>query len=357
MLKDYFCSLSAKLMVLVRILLFPFSILYDLVTRLRNRLFDLGLKPSVSFDLPVICIGNLSVGGTGKTLVTEHLIRLLSGTHRIATLSRGYGRSTKGIRIAVAGDTALTIGDEPYQLYKKFGEKITIAVGEERALAIPYLVDQFPDTNVILLDDAFQHRSVRPGFSILLTDYARPFYNDFLLPSGRLRESGKGAKRADCIVVTKCPPHLDEEEMMLMEASIRKLTDKPVFFSSLRYGEPRSFSGKELLDNKRVILVSGIANHVPLEEYVEANFTLMKHLIYRDHHNYSNRDVQSIRQMALHQQAVVLTTEKDQVKLQALLEESDMNQFFVLPIEPDFMKSGANFDAMVLDYVNRAVEQ
>jgi tetraacyldisaccharide 4'-kinase len=343
-------------MVLLRIFLFPFSILYNGITRLRNRLFDLGMKPSVSFDVPIISVGNLSVGGTGKTPVTEYLIRLLSAKYTIATLSRGYGRTTKGIRIAGKEDNAGTIGDEPFQLYKKFSAAVTVAVGEERALAIPYVLDQFPNTNLIVMDDAFQHRFVRPGFSILLTEYSNPFYDDFVLPSGRLRESRKGADRAHCVIVTKCPAHIGEEEMMEMEASIRKYADKPVFFSTLRYGGPRSFSDKEL-DNNRVVLVSGIANHLPLEEYVSANFKLTKHLVYKDHHHYSSSDIRAIKKAAAENNAVILTTEKDQVKISPMLQKIELDNFFVLPIEPDFMKSGSNFDAMVLDYVERASQQ
>ena len=192
-------------MILLRILLFPFSWLYYLITQIRNRLYDRGLKPSVKFELPVICVGNLTVGGTGKTPMIEHLIRLLQNRFKVATLSRGYGRATKGIRIAGPSENASTIGDEPFQFYTKFGKRITVAVGEERALAIPTILQECSDTQIILLDDGFQHRKVSPGFSILLTDYHRPFYNDFLLPSGRLRESRWGAERADVIVVTKCP--------------------------------------------------------------------------------------------------------------------------------------------------------
>ena len=160
----------------------------------------------------------------------------------MATLSRGYGRATKGIRIAGPSENATTIGDEPFQFYTKFGKRITVAVGEERALAIPTILQECSDTQIILLDDGFQHRKVSPGFSILLTDYHRPFYNDFLLPSGRLRESRWGAERADVIVVTKCPAHISEDRMIEIERSIRHYAKKPVFFTNIRYGDPTSFN-------------------------------------------------------------------------------------------------------------------
>src|SRR5688572_23478840 len=271
-------------MILLRILLFPFSGLYLLVTEIRNKLYDRRLKPSIKFDLPVICVGNLTVGGTGKTPMIEHLIRLLHPRYKLATLSRGYGRSTKGIRIATNHDDASTLGDEPYQFYTKFSKHIAVAVGEERALAIPTIVNERPETQVILLDDGFQHRRVRPGFSILLSDYHRPFYKDFLLPSGRLRESRWSANRADVIIVTKCPQEILEDEMIEIEKSIRHYAEKPVFFTNIRYGTPMSFHKSSMVASREVILVSGIGNVTPLVNYVKHNFNLIDHLEFRDHH-------------------------------------------------------------------------
>ncbi|HEY3429026.1 MAG TPA: tetraacyldisaccharide 4'-kinase, partial [Cyclobacteriaceae bacterium] len=173
-------------MSVLKFLLLPFAMLYDVVMNIRNRLYDMKLKPSTTFDIPVIGVGNLAVGGTGKTPMTEHLIRILSPQYKVVTLSRGYGRKTKGFRIANNQDNAFTIGDEPYQIYKKFSPPVHVTVGEERALAIPTILQELDDTNVIILDDAFQHRRVVPGLSILLTEYGRPFYEDHVLPYGRL---------------------------------------------------------------------------------------------------------------------------------------------------------------------------
>ena len=347
-------------MILLRILLFPFSWLYYLLSQVRNRLYDQGVKPSVSFEVPVICVGNLTVGGTGKTPMVEHLIRLLTARHKIATLSRGYGRTTKGFRIANDDDNASTLGDEPYQFYRRFGKNITVAVGEERALAIPLILQENSEINVVLLDDAFQHRRVTPAFSILLTDYYRPFYNDLLLPSGRLRESRWSARRADVIVVTKCPPDLSEDKRMGIERSIRQYAEKPVFFASIRYGLPKPFVHSGAKNIQQVILITGIANSRPLETYVEQNFGLVRHFVFGDHHQYTAKDIETFLRFAAHYPGVsFLTTEKDSVKLDIpLFHELIKGQpFFYLPIEMDFIKSGKDFDEMVLNVVGRGSKE
>lgn len=333
---------------LLRIILFPFAVLYDLVTRVRNRLYDLGLKPSVSFDVPVIAVGNLIVGGTGKTPMVEHLIRLFCKQVQVATLSRGYGRKTKGMRIANSLDNASTIGDEPFQLYNKFGDSILVSVGEDRALAIAHLMDQFPRIRLILMDDAFQHRRVKPSLSILLTDYHRPFFQDYLLPAGRLRESKIGAKRADAVVVTKCPEELSDDDRIEIEKSIRKFTDSPVFFAGILYGNPLSFGGHSFDLQEQVILVTGIASAGTLKNYIAARFTLVSHLEFPDHHNYTLSDIQKFKSL-INPNTSIVTTEKDMVKLDCEAFKSDLMglPFFYIPIEIDFIKNGEDFDALV----------
>jgi tetraacyldisaccharide 4'-kinase len=343
-------------MILLRILLFPFAWAYDLVTSLRNLLYDRGIKPSAKFDLPVLCIGNLSVGGTGKTPMVEHLIRLLYQDHNVATLSRGYGRKTKGFRIANHQDNALTLGDEPFQFFSKYKDRITVSVGEERALAIPTILQHNTNIGVILLDDAFQHRKVTPSLSILLSDYNKPFYDDFIFPAGRLRESKQNAARADVIVVTKCPPHLSEDAMMEIESSIRRYADKPIFFAAIRYGNPIPFSISAGAKVKDVILITGIANAKPLVDYVKHNFTLVDHLKFEDHHRYTLSDLQQFNALTVkHPEICFLTTEKDKVKLDTVHFQSQIRglSFFYLPIEIDFLKNGREFDEIVLNHVKR----
>ncbi len=346
-------------MILLRILLFPFSLILLLITNARNYLYDHGLKPSVKFELPVISVGNLTVGGTGKTPMIEHLIRILSNEFKIATLSRGYGRKSKGIRLASALESPLTLGDEPFQFYKKFGDRIIVAVGEERALAIPTILQEHPETDVVLLDDAFQHRRVSPSFNILLSDYNRPFYNDVLLPAGRLREGRQGAERADVVVVTKCPPEISDDEMIDIEKFIRRYVERPVFFTTIRYGNPLPFLNSNPLarPTQTVILVSGIASPKPLEDYVKQNFTLLKHLRFKDHHAYVTSEVEAMASELRHNQELsILTTEKDRVKLEMVEFYPTINKlpFFYLPIEIDFLKDGKDFDEIVLNHVKRA---
>lgn len=343
-------------MSVLKFLLLPFAMLYDVVMDIRNRLYDMKMYPSTSFDIPVISVGNLAVGGTGKTPMTEHLIRLLSPQYKIATLSRGYGRKTKGFRIAGVNDSAATIGDEPYQMFKKFSPTVGVTVGEERALAIPTILQELPETDIVVLDDAFQHRKVIPGLSILLTEYNRPFFNDHILPFGRLREGPEGAKRADAIVVTKCPSHLEEEEMMSMEHSFRKYTDKPVFFSKIRYSDPVPFGTAAKISSK-VILLTGIANAQILEAYISSNFALIKHFSFRDHYVFTVsdlNDVENILRKNEGEQVSIITTEKDKAKLdrEELKTHISKLPIFYLPIETEFLRNGKDFDALVASFIS-----
>lgn len=342
----------------LKFLLVPFAMLYDVIMNTRNRLYDLKIKPSVSFDVPVIGVGNLAVGGTGKTPMTEYLIRLLSPTNKIATLSRGYGRKTKGFRITNQQDTAATVGDEPFQMFRKYSPGVHVAVGEDRALAIPMILQELPDTAAIILDDAFQHRRVVPGFSILLTEYFNPFYNDNLLPYGRLREGPEGAERADVIVVTKSPEHLADDKMMEVEGALRKYTDKPVFFSKIRYGEPQPFGSSAKISHN-VILLTGIANASVLVEYVKRNFELLKHFSHRDHYDFKLSDLQDVQALFKEKQkggmeVSILTTEKDKAKLERTEFKPIMSilPIFYLPIEAEFLRNGKEFDALVLSFMN-----
>lgn len=304
-------------------LLFPFAVLYDVVTRFRNHLFDIGTKKSVTFDLPVINVGNLAVGGTGKTPHAAYLAQwLLSRNCQPALLSRGYGRKTKGYRLATPTDTADTLGDEPMQFYRTFGAKMPVAVGEDRVLAIPSILLENPEVHAIVLDDAFQHRYVSSSLNLLLTDFAKPFYEDFLLPMGRLREARKGAKRAHAVIVTKCPVSLSGAEQQQMAVRVRHYTattDTPVFFSYITYAAPTPvFETKLPIDFQKVVLFSGLANATPFAKAASEKYTLLHHFDFADHHRYSSADLQNIlqkyRQVA-DEKTIILCTEKDMVKL------------------------------------------
>jgi len=336
---------------MLRLLLFPFSIIYDLITRARNHLYNVGHKSSFRFDVPVISIGNLNAGGSGKTPMTEYIIRLLSPNHKLATLSRGYGRRSKGFRIANKKDNATTIGDEPYQMFLKFGNNVVVTVGEDRAFAIPNILQESDDFGAILLDDAFQHRAVNPDFSILLTEYSRPFTRDYILPAGNLRESRKGASRADVIVVTKCPSGKIDTDTLTSD--IREYAgNKPVFFTTLRYGNLISF-GSLSLPSGKVILVTGIANPDPLWDYLRTRYEIIKHFRFADHHSFTEADINDIHYDAQQLSDVcIVTTEKDMARLRSI-PSVVAHAWFYIPIEVEFLKNGSEFDTLVARQLKR----
>lgn len=334
-------------MKLLPVLLFPFAVIYDLVTRVRNSLYDRGMKPSATFEVPLIGVGNLAVGGTGKTPMVEYLIRLLRDDYRMATLSRGYGRATRGVRLAGDAESAKTIGDEPMQLFRKFGNDVVVAVGEERVFAVPHILDHHPDVNLVVLDDVFQHRRIQPAFQILLTDYRRPFVDDFLLPAGRLRESRDGATRADVVVVTKCPRSISDDDMQALTRSIRRYTPAPVFFSAVRYGEVRCVTSEGAALPENVVLVSGIAYAAPLEEYLRLGHRVAGHLRFGDHHRYTSQDIDRICAVAAGANAGVITTEKDLTKLDPAAFRTRSTALYVIPVEMEFLKNGREFDEIV----------
>lgn len=302
---------------LLRKIAFPISLVYALVVYLRNFLYDVGIFTSKSYATPTICVGNLSVGGTGKTPMTEYLIRELKG-HRTAVLSRGYKRKSKGFLLAMPQRTVLDLGDEPYQLYRKFPE-VAIAVDADRRNGVAQL-EEFIKPEVIVLDDAFQHRRIKPSFSILLTAYGNLYVDDWYLPTGNLRDSKKEAVRADIIVVTKCPDTLSDVERGLIKGKLRPKVHQQVLFASLKYHD-RVFDGNgksmELLDLKQrqVALVTGIAAPKPLVDHLTSLGIPFEHFAFGDHHHFSEKDM---RQFKGHE--IVLTTEKDFVRLEGRLE-------------------------------------
>jgi tetraacyldisaccharide 4'-kinase len=297
-------------------LLYPFGILYDGITAIRNRMFETGKKKSISFLIPTVVVGNLNLGGSGKTPMVEFLIELFVPHLKLATLSRGFGRKTRGFLLASDKLGPLEIGDEPFQIFEKFGSEVAVAVGEKRVLAIPEIIYHKPETDLILLDDAFQHRYVKGDYYILLTTFQNPFFGDRILPLGTLRENKTGAKRADLIVVTKCPDHISDSDKEFYREEINKIADVPVIFAGIEYGNPISIFNQQLGILKRVILVSGIANDQLFVSEVKKRFDVLETITFEDHHRYKEADLIKISDLVkMHGDCMVLTTEKDAVKL------------------------------------------
>jgi len=338
-----------------RPLLVPLSWLYAVVVGLRNKLFDWRILPSESFALPVISIGNLTVGGTGKTPFVEHLIRLLKDEHSVAFLSRGYKRKTRGYRLADTQSTARDIGDEPFQVWKKFPD-IHVAVDANRRRGIHRLCNDAhtADTDVILLDDAFQHRYVTPGLGILLMDFHRLPYDDALLPCGLLREPFGSKERADVVVVTKCPPSIRPIDFRIIQGRLGLRPWQRLFFATVRYGTLRP-SGRRLSTltaDSTVLLVTGIANPAPLVAELQRYTPHVHTLTYPDHHAYTSSDLQHIRDAWAALTAtdrLLITTEKDAARLADAL--PDMQ---VLPIEVAFLKDQEKtFNHYIKTYVRK----
>jgi len=329
-----------------RFLLFPFSILYAGVVRLRHFFYDRKWFSSVQFNLPVISVGNLSVGGTGKSPMIEYLVQLLKDDYKPAIVSRGYKRRTKGYVLANDKTTALEIGDEPMQFKLHFPD-IPVAVCERRIEAIPQLLQDRPDTSIVLLDDAFQHREIVPSFSILLTDYNNLFTRDFTLPTGDLRDLRSAYKRADIIVVTKCPHDLHNEQMKKIEGEINPLPHQDVLFASLEYESLYSLTEpqkkRELLPDTGVLLVTGIANPKPLKQRLQQQENGYEFLSFPDHHIFTIDDLRMIRkrfEVMNEKNKLILTTEKDAVRLFKFKDELNSLPIYVLPVRHHFLNEG-----------------
>ncbi len=321
-------------MQLLKKIAFPFSLMYALVVRIRNFLFDVGFFKSSSFSTPTICVGNLSTGGTGKTPMIEYLADLLKKKNKVAVLSRGYRRSTKGFILATATRSVEEIGDEPFQIFSKHSD-IVVAVDEDRCNGIRKL-QQSSNPDIILLDDAFQHRSVKPTFSILLTAYDNLYTKDWYLPTGNLRDSKRESRRANLIVVTKCPAKLNSEKQ---SGIIRILNPKPhqkIIFSAFSYDQDikgnSSFIVMDDLMGKRITLVTGIANPKPLVYYLENKGIGFEHLDFRDHHFFSSSEI-----ALLNSKAFVLTTEKDFARL-----KGKVTNLYFISVRHEFLDNGAS---------------
>jgi len=340
-----------------RILLLPFSLLYWLAIAIRNWLYNKKIIHSTSFGLPIICVGNLAVGGTGKSPMVEYLVRLLKHQFKVATLSRGYKRRTKGYALADHGSTALEIGDEPMQFHIKFPD-ISVAVGEQRLEAIPQLLHDRPGTQTIILDDGFQHRAIKAGLNILLTDYSNLFTRDFYLPAGDLRDLKSEYKRAELIVVTKCKPDLaiNEKEKIIKEIGLQN--GQTIFFSAIEYGQPYhilNHSGFSLTENTEVLLVSGIANPRPLKNLLEKHSKTYYMIQYSDHRIFTIDDLKEVRKRFKAIDAVnkiILTTEKDAVRLVKFNAEIADWPLYVVPVRHHFLYGeGDRFNQLVINFI------
>jgi len=339
------------------------SLVYGVITSVRNRLYDLKLIKSVGFDIPVISVGNITVGGTGKTPHTEYLIRLLKSSFRIAVLSRGYKRKSKGFLMVETTSDALLSGDEPLQIKRKF-PGVTVAVCENRVDGMRELLKEGPLPDVVLLDDAFQHRKIFAGIHIVLIDYNNPLQKDHMLPYGRLRESPVQLHRANIIIVTKCPEEIKPITRRIMAMDLALFPYQDMFFTTMVYGAlyplfPEA-PGPDLFSDtgrKCILLITGIASAEPLIQYVKNMAGEMEVMQFPDHHYYSEDDVLQVirkfRQMKSSEK-IIVTTEKDAVKLishQGLLKEV-RHALFGLPIEVKFLEQGENlFDKKIKAYV------
>lgn len=323
-------------------LLYPFSVVYGLIVFIRNKLFDFGLFKQKSFSIPIISVGNLSLGGTGKTPHIEFIIEKYNNSKKIAVVSRGYGRKTKGFRYVETTDNTMKSGDEPLQIKNKFND-IIVAVCENRVYAIEKILKEFPQTDLILLDDAFQHRYVKRDLNILLTSYQKPFWKDCVLPCGTLREFNTGFKRADMIIITKCPKvkNLKIPQNILI---------KPLFFSEIFFESPILVSGAF---SKKVIVITGIANDKHFIEYLKnEDYEIIHHFKFSDHHNFNATEIENINlEINKSPSLMILTTEKDYMRLKTFYKTTKNNLAYI-PI-----KVKLNKDLDFLSLCNKANHQ
>ena len=341
--------------ILFKGLLLPFSIVYGIAISIRNSLYSTGLLKSVAFNIPVIGIGNLCVGGAGKTPHVEYFIRLLSPYLNIGVLSRGYNRNSKGFRLVASRDNARTVGDEPMQYFYKF-KPISVAVSESRSLGIPLMLGRKPEINLILLDDSYQHRSVTPYINILLTAYDDLFTNDFILPAGRLREWPSASSRADIIIVSKCPEDLSNDSAEDIKTKIQVKDQQKIFFSYYRYGNPYNLNTgvfTNLSSFEEVVLICAIASEEYLLSYLVNNVQVVHTMIFEDHHYFSHTELNELKKLyssVENSRKAILTTEKDATRL--VLQRQELNnlgiEIYVLPIFVEFLfNKGAELNDLI----------
>lgn len=350
------------------VILYPFSLLYGLITRIRNFLYDSGILSSVKFNIPVICVGNITVGGTGKTPHIEYLISLLTSEFNLAVLSRGYKRKSKGFITAGINSSVRETGDEPLQIFMKFPDTV-VAVDRNRRNGITRIMKEYPETDLIILDDGFQHRKVKPGFSLVLTDIGRLITRDHLLPYGRLRESSKNRERADIIIVTKTGSGVTDDEFNIIERELQTFPGQKVFFTGIIHQDPvpvfeqcKPWSGSFPVEDpsgKGVVLVTGIAETRIIKRFIASNFSEIIHLDFPDHHYFNQKDLERISmawQSLFSPRKFIITTEKDAVRLKEFtnIAREIKDVLYYLPIEVNFLRGNkSEFDSLILEYVRK----
>jgi tetraacyldisaccharide 4'-kinase len=350
------------------ILLWPLSIIYGMVTGIRNFLYNSSVLMSHEFNIPIICVGNITVGGTGKTPHTEYLIDLLKDKFRVAVLSRGYLRKSSGFRIASSGTAVSEIGDEPMQMFLK-NPGITVSVDRNRVDGVRKILTEKADTEVIILDDGFQHRRLKPGLSILLSDFSRLMIHDHLLPYGELRESIHNIDRADIIIITKTPASLSPIERRIIVKEVNKAAYQNLYFTSITYKKPRALFEEEnkkefiLSEGEKekcgIVLVTGIANPQPLSDYLKKFCGETVHLSFPDHHRFSERDIAKIEESFSHihkTSRAIITTEKDAVRLREFsnIAENIKSSIYYIPVGIDFLNDDKEeFDNLIIEYVRK----
>lgn len=345
-----------------KLLLYPFSVLYGVAIAMRNRLYDLKILESKEFEVPVISVGNITVGGTGKTPHTEYLVKLLRQNFRVATLSRGYKRKTKGFYFVDQESTVAEVGDEPLQMKRKY-PGVTVAVDEDRVNGVESLLKQVPPPDVVVLDDAFQHRKISPGINILLIDYNKPIKDDSLLPYGRLRESKFQARRANIIIITKCPNEITPINRRILSKDVRLFPYQDLYFTTMVYGQmiPLFDEGRpmDLFNDPHhmaILLVTGIAAPEYAIQYLSGITRELDAMSFPDHHNFTLKDMGSIQERfeALQkQEKIIVTTEKDAVRIRHLdLPRKLKSVLYVLPVQVKFLdREGKQFDQKIISYV------
>ena len=358
---------SHKLRKILAPVLFPLALLYGFATSVRNKLYNLGILKSTEFDFPVISVGNITVGGTGKTPHVEYLLDLLGDKFEVAFLSRGYKRKTKGFILANGNSSPETIGDEPFQIFRKY-KHVKIAVDENRVHGIEELMNTEKPPRCVILDDAYQHRRVAPGVNIALIDYHRPMHRDYLLPLGDLRESKYGIHRANIVIVTKVPHEIKPIEKRLWIKELNLFPYQFLYFTAVHYGNlipvfntrKKQIKLEEISQNEyAVVLITGIANPLPLAQKVMMHCKELEEMQFPDHYEYTSRDINKILlklQTLKAKNKLVITTEKDAVKLRCLKAVHDAlkDNIYYIPVKIRFLdEKGKEFDSNIYEFVRK----